>query len=189
VSIPKKMRDKLKERASYCCELCGEPSANNAHHRRNQSQGGQDVLSNLLWLCGDGCRGCHGAIGADIDAAKLLGHTIQGTRTVPLAVAVTLYTNTDLRDNLEVYLTDDGDYSMSPPCCCGLPVDRCFRCCLGSHLLCERPVAVGVDPNQEASCPSYYPKWNRHCDKPPGHEGRHWNACVSWTDEMAGEAS
>lgn len=36
-------------------------------------------------------------------------------------------------------------------------------------------------------CGAYYPKWGRHCDQPAGHDGRHTNACVSWTDEMAEE--
>lgn len=138
MSIPAKVRAALRERANGCCELCGDPSANNAHHRRNKSQGGLDVLSNLMWLCGDGCRGCHGAIGADIDAALPLGHTIQGTATVPSSVACWLYTNTDVRERREVWLDDNGNYHDSPPCCCGGP-DRCFRCRLGSHTNCERP--------------------------------------------------
>jgi hypothetical protein len=59
VSIPKKVRDALKERAEDCCEICGKPG-NNAHHRKNRSQGGQDVLTNLMLLCGSGTTGCHG---------------------------------------------------------------------------------------------------------------------------------
>jgi hypothetical protein len=150
MSIPAKVRSALRERAGGCCELCGDPSANNAHHRRNQSRGGQDVLSNLLLLCGSGTTDDHGWVTQHPEAAGLLGQTIKDTLLSPLAVPVWLYTRTDLRDNLQVWLTDDGDYSMSPPCCCAWTSTRCFRCCLGSHLLCERPVAVGVDPNQAA---------------------------------------
>lgn len=64
--MPKKVREALRERSSGdpdigLCELCGKP-ANNAHHRKNRSQGGRDVLSNLLLLCGSGTTGCHGWI-------------------------------------------------------------------------------------------------------------------------------
>lgn len=139
-----KCRIIVRTRSGGSCELCGQEAVQQ-HHRRNRSQGGLWQPSNILHLC----VGCHELIGRNIDAVKVLGHTIQGTQRPPLAVPVVLYTNTTERDNLQVWLTDDGDYSMSPPCCCGLPVDRCFRCCLGSHLLCERPVEpVGVYPNQ-----------------------------------------
>jgi hypothetical protein len=59
--LPQKVRDALRERAEGCCELCGVP-ANNAHHRKNRSQGGRNELSNLLLLCGSGTTGDHGYI-------------------------------------------------------------------------------------------------------------------------------
>jgi hypothetical protein len=62
VTIPAKVRADLRERSGGCCERCGKPFANNAHHRKNRSQGGQDTLSNLLMLCGSGTTGCHGYI-------------------------------------------------------------------------------------------------------------------------------
>ncbi|MDZ7886575.1 MAG: HNH endonuclease [Mycobacterium sp.] len=58
--IPTKVRAQLHERAHGCCEICGVWGANNAHHRRNQSQGGGHTLSNLMLLCGSGTTGCHG---------------------------------------------------------------------------------------------------------------------------------
>lgn len=34
----------------------------NAHHRRNRSQQGKWDVRNLLWVCGSGSTGCHGAL-------------------------------------------------------------------------------------------------------------------------------
>lgn len=59
-SIPAKIRTALRDRSHELCEKCGKSYANNAHHRINKSQGGRNVLSNLLMLCGSGVTGCHG---------------------------------------------------------------------------------------------------------------------------------
>lgn len=73
--MPPKIRAKLNERADRLCEIripgvC-LMHANNAHHRRNRSQGGRDVLSNLLLACGSGTTGCHGYItGHPADARR-----------------------------------------------------------------------------------------------------------------------
>lgn len=66
MSISAKTRAALRERSSGdpllgLCEICGAPG-NNAHHRKNRSQGGLDVLSNLLLLDGSGTTGCHGLV-------------------------------------------------------------------------------------------------------------------------------
>lgn len=87
MTVPKKTRDALRERAHDCCEICGVWGANNAHHRRNQSQGGPDILSNLLLLCGSGTTGCHGRIGREPAIAGWLGWTITDT-TPPDCVRV-----------------------------------------------------------------------------------------------------
>jgi hypothetical protein len=34
----------------------------NAHHRQNRSQQGKWDVRNLLWVCGSGSTGCHGAL-------------------------------------------------------------------------------------------------------------------------------
>jgi 5-methylcytosine-specific restriction endonuclease McrA len=60
MSIPTRTRGALRQREDHWCARCGLEYANNAHHRKNLSQGGQDVLSNLLLLCGSGTTGCHG---------------------------------------------------------------------------------------------------------------------------------
>lgn len=62
MTIPAKVRGALRMRGDNWCERCGLSYANNAHHRKNRSQGGQDVLSNLLLLCGSGTTGCHGYV-------------------------------------------------------------------------------------------------------------------------------
>lgn len=62
MTIPAKIRTLLREREDNYCAKCGMTFANNAHHRKTRSQGGQDVLSNLLLLCGSGTTGCHGWI-------------------------------------------------------------------------------------------------------------------------------
>lgn len=63
--IRAQQRTRLYERAQSCCEICGHP-ANNAHHRKNAGQGGNDALSNLLLLCGSGTTRCHGYVTAPV---------------------------------------------------------------------------------------------------------------------------
>lgn len=62
MTIPAGIRRQLREREDRWCARCGLSYANNAHHRKNRSQGGLDILSNLLLLCGSGTTGCHGHI-------------------------------------------------------------------------------------------------------------------------------
>lgn len=98
--IPVKVRAALHERAGSMCELCSKP-ANNAHHRRNLSQGGRNVLSNLLLLCGSGTTGCHGWITEHPEMSYRNGWSIQGTTAQPHEAPVRY------RGEL-VFLTDDG---------------------------------------------------------------------------------
>lgn len=71
--IPTKIRAQLHERAQDRCEICGRHDATNAHHRKNQSQGGKHVLSNLMLLCGSGTTGCHGWVTTSPRTADQLG--------------------------------------------------------------------------------------------------------------------
>ena len=51
-------------RAAECC-ICGASRADgriSAHHVYPRSQGGDDVVANLVALCGDGVSGCHGDV-------------------------------------------------------------------------------------------------------------------------------
>lgn len=43
------------------CRCCGA-RADSLHHLVSRSRGGDDVADNLVPLCGDGTRGCHGSI-------------------------------------------------------------------------------------------------------------------------------
>jgi len=76
--IPTKIRAQLHERARDCCEICGRHGATNAHHRKNQSQGGQNVLSNLMLLCGSGTIGCHGIVTTNPVWARRWGYAVRG---------------------------------------------------------------------------------------------------------------
>jgi len=51
----------VKGRSGGCCEMCGAP-AESMHHRKNRSQGGKWEPSNIVQLCGDGSRKCHGML-------------------------------------------------------------------------------------------------------------------------------
>jgi hypothetical protein len=75
MTIRRAQRDKLRERADCRCEICGWPG-NNAHHRKNRSQGGEDELSNLLLLCGSGTTGCHGWVTSHPAESKRLGLSV-----------------------------------------------------------------------------------------------------------------
>jgi hypothetical protein len=77
MSIPLKVRRLLREREGNVCAKCGERAANNAHHRKNRSQGGKDVLSNLLLLCGSGTTGCHGWVTENPRTSYLLGFSVK----------------------------------------------------------------------------------------------------------------
>lgn len=58
----KRTREVVKERSAGGCERCGQRRAHTMHHRRKVSQGGPWCPSNVIHLCGDGTRYCHGEI-------------------------------------------------------------------------------------------------------------------------------
>jgi hypothetical protein len=91
--IRKAQRAKLYERAENMCEVKMRGClihANNAHHRKNASQGGSDELSNLLLACGSGVTGCHGWITEHPGEAKRNGWAMwrsdlpEFTRSTPM---------------------------------------------------------------------------------------------------------
>jgi hypothetical protein len=106
MAITSKTRVSLHERAHDCCEMCGVHGATNAHHRRNQSQGGHDLLSNLMLLCGSGTTGCHGFIGREPKVSEWMGWTIRDD-TAPMHVEVFRFDVTLGRREF-VKLADDG---------------------------------------------------------------------------------
>lgn len=107
MSIPSPVRAALRERAGDCCEICGV-RANNAHHRRNKSQGGRDTLANLMLLCGSGTTGCHGNVTMNPKWAAESGYTIRGTVDEPETVPV-------LIRGERCILEDDGSVVVIPP--------------------------------------------------------------------------
>lgn len=49
-------------RDSGTCQRCRRAAGTNRDHRKNRSQGGLTVASNLQLLCGTGTTGCHGFV-------------------------------------------------------------------------------------------------------------------------------
>lgn len=50
------------QRSGGVCEVCGNATATNFHHRKGKGQGGAWAPSNGLHLCGSGSTGCHGHV-------------------------------------------------------------------------------------------------------------------------------
>lgn len=76
----------IAQRSAGACEVCGRP-ADSIHHRNKQ--GRLWTPGNLLALCGDGTRYCHGWIEAHPQYAMLLGLWVprsQDPLTVPAYV-------------------------------------------------------------------------------------------------------
>lgn len=110
MSISNRVRKALRARSSGStilglCEICGH-GGTNAHHRRNRSQGGRDVLSNLILVCGSGTTLCHGAITENPNWAESRGYTIKGTQAVSSETRVFLPLHGGW-----VLLDDDGGWS------------------------------------------------------------------------------
>lgn len=84
-------RDLVRARSGGWCERCGERRAETMHHRRFRSQGGPWTPSNILHLCGDGTRLCHGELTAPgfaqrgkYEAAGWIVSSHQDWREVPV---------------------------------------------------------------------------------------------------------
>ena len=95
--IPAATSTLLWQRAGGRCELCGLSLASgpySRHHRRPRRMGGTrrpDVhsLPNLLLLCGDGVRGCHGRVESDRAEALAEGwllHDGEDPATTPVRI-------------------------------------------------------------------------------------------------------
>lgn len=54
------------------CELCGEKRSESAHHVIPRGQSGDDVWENLIALCGDGVKGCHGGVEHSVEVRSKL---------------------------------------------------------------------------------------------------------------------
>lgn len=73
--IPASIRAAALDRDGNRCAKCAGWSAEgmNLHHRQLRSQGGKNVLSNLISLCGSGTTGCHGWVHASPAKSRDLG--------------------------------------------------------------------------------------------------------------------
>ena len=49
--MTKQLRNKIKERSNGICELCNKQKATQIHHVKLKSQGGLDILINLIHVC------------------------------------------------------------------------------------------------------------------------------------------
>ena len=89
------MRQLVLERDGYRCARCGRHIHNGPYslqHRKARGMGGTkdpaiNSPANLVTLCGDGVRGCHGLIEANREEAREKGFTVRQTQdpsTVPV---------------------------------------------------------------------------------------------------------
>lgn len=109
-----KARKIVYARDGYRCVMCGRsvvdyPSS--VHHRRPRGAGGSALLerpSNLVRLCGDGVRGCHGWLESHRETANLTGWLLPklNLEIDPTEVPLLTY-------NGWVLLSDDGSVT---PC-------------------------------------------------------------------------
>lgn len=63
VKSPEALREAREAFRGHPCVACGDGRVGvSLHHVVPRSQGGDDVVENLVPLCGDGTRGCHGLL-------------------------------------------------------------------------------------------------------------------------------
>lgn len=104
-------RELVRNRFGGRCCRCGKDGAT-IQHRIPRGLGGTknpatNYPSNLLWVCGDGTRGCHGHMESYRIEARDNGWLVRHG-TDPRAVAVLLW------DGRRVLLDDDGGWEPEP---------------------------------------------------------------------------
>lgn len=94
-----RQRRRAWERDKGRCVVCGR-TAESVHHRQGRSGPDPHRDSNLLTVCGDGVRGCHGEIHAQPSASYAYGRMVPrlGIRT-PEATPVLTRSGWVLLDN------------------------------------------------------------------------------------------
>lgn len=85
------------------CERCGSSAQGSLQHRIKRSHGGEWSAVNIVWLCGDGTRGCHGWVERHPIEAEPDGWALPSFR-IPELVAIRHYLWG------RVLLTPDGMY-------------------------------------------------------------------------------
>ena len=69
------------------CERCGIGAAQSFHHRVKRSHGGPWACDNIVHVCGDGVRGCHGWIESHPNLAEEEGFHVRPWKD-PARVAI-----------------------------------------------------------------------------------------------------
>lgn len=111
--IPRLVRAEVIGRDNSSCVACGvhvDTSSGwySLQHRRARGMGGSTAAdtnrpTNLITMCGDGVRGCHGRAERDKDWARPLGYRVESWED-PAAVPVLVF------GVGRVLLTDDATY-------------------------------------------------------------------------------
>ncbi len=102
------MRQLVLERDGYRCARCGRSihaGGYSLQHRKARGMGGTkdpgiNSPANLVTLCGDGVRGCHGLIEANRELGRQEGFTVRQTQD-PSTIPVSYWDGT-------YYLNNDG---------------------------------------------------------------------------------
>jgi len=89
-NAPRRIVDPKAKGPEDSCPLCDDgkpiPARSRGHHVVARGQGGDDVPANLVRLCGDGVRGCHGDVeGHRGDARARLRVYLEAERADTLA--------------------------------------------------------------------------------------------------------
>ena len=117
LGVSQAIRNEVLRRSNFRCEKCGIHLAEgfyySIHHRTPRGMGGTrekrlNLPSNLVAICGSGTTGCHGWIEHNRSEAEDAGWLVsryQECAEVPLFIYGVGWR----------YLTDEGDYSSSPP--------------------------------------------------------------------------
>jgi hypothetical protein len=117
LGVSQETRVLVLDRAKYRCEKCGVSLSDSfyysLHHRTPRGMGGSrevrlNLPSNLVAVCGSGTTGCHGWIESNRIAAEDEGWLVSRYQEVA-EVQVRLW-RVGWR-----YLTDEGEYSSTPP--------------------------------------------------------------------------
>lgn len=101
-----RVRQLLPERSGGLCELCTGARAAEAHHRKNRSQGGLWLMSNMLHLCSP----CHVWVTGHPERARAEGGWSVRGHEEPAAVPVLMR-----RYRSWMRLNDEGDLAFSDP--------------------------------------------------------------------------
>lgn len=103
-------REVVTERCGGNCERCGKGGQVTMHHRKKRGQGGPWTPENIVAVCGDGTRGCHGWIEANPKLAHETGWSVKPWENEADIIPQPLYLQKpSLQSNFQVAHTDHID--------------------------------------------------------------------------------